>query len=97
MIIYYIEENEVECLNFEASTISVPQFKGIFSKFQKSFDKMHKIKKSRFVRLDKHKKKGKTYYEFRVKNKPEKKPTLGTVKATDCGKAEKFSKSFFPR
>lgn len=91
MVIYYIEENEIECLNFEPSAISVPQFKGIFSKFQKSFDKMHKIKKSRFVRLDKHKKKGKSYYEFRVKTKPEKKPSLGTVKASDVGKPEKFS------
>lgn len=78
--------------NFESGELVVPQYGGMFAKFKKSYEKMHSIKKSKFVRLDKHKKKGKVTYDFRVKKKPDKKPKMGSVKPENVGRAQKYSK-----
>lgn len=91
LVTYYIDESEIEYCNFDTDEIFVPQFKGMLFKFKKNFEKMHRIKKSRYVRLDKTKKKGKSTYKFRIKQKPDKKIKTGTVKQENLGRAEKYS------
>jgi DENN (AEX-3) domain len=37
LVTYYLDENEIECFNFDSSELLVPQFGGLYSKFNKNF------------------------------------------------------------
>lgn len=76
-----MDSNNLSPYQFDPSNIFLPNFEGAWFNFMSSFQKVHGIKKSKYIELDKKKSTSKKeMLHFKMKSKPDKKAVLNKSK-----------------
>lgn len=77
ILFVYIDSSFMELYEAKAEDIHLPQFANAWTLFISEYSKYHGLKKSRVVEIEKSKVKGdkRELMKFKLKTKPDKKPT----------------------
>lgn len=90
MIIFGVDDHEIMLHNMKAEDVEIPSFGKCCKRFVHDNERMHIIKKSRFIRLKSQKTKGEEHFYFYTRNKPDKKSKTGKVKEENVLKPQKY-------
>ena len=80
LVVLFIDDHKIQTKNMFAEDILVPSFNRAVYSFKKKYEKMHRLKKSRFIRFEKKKSKGIETFRFHTRSKPDKKSKTQKVK-----------------
>lgn len=81
LLLIFIDSNSISPYEFDPQQIFLPSFGGAWQDFFARFSKLHTIKKSKYIELDKKKLSNKKEsYVFKMKAKPDKKATINKSK-----------------